>query len=235
MVAGLDAAARAASLRPVKKLLRGISDFRRRRTREYVEAFARLASTQSPDALLICCADSRVAPNVFASVEPGDLLVVRNVGNLVPRYAEEMESDRIGASVPAAIELAVHAMHVRDVIVCGHSGCAAMRAICGEASLGGMPHLAAWLRHGQPALEGLGPPPAELSRQDHLSQRNVRLQLEHLRSYPAVRQAEASGGLRLHAWWFDIARAEVLDYDASTQRYEPLDEARVERLLGKQG
>jgi len=220
---------------PVKKLLRGIADFRRRRTPEYVEAFARLASTQSPDALLICCADSRVAPNVFASVEPGDLLVVRNVGNLVPRYAAEMAADRVGASVPAAIELAVRAMHVRDVIVCGHSGCAAMRALCGEAHMDGTPHLAAWLRHGEPALEGLGPPPAGLSRQDHLSQRSVHLQLEHLRSYPVVRDAEAAGGLRLHAWWFDIAKAEVLEHDAREGRFVPLDEARVERMLEQEG
>ncbi len=216
----------------MKKLLRGISDFRRRRTAEYVETFARLASTQSPDALLICCADSRVAPNVFASVEPGDLLVVRNVGNLVPRYVADMASDRVGASVPAAIELAVRAMHVRDVIVCGHSGCAAMRALCSEMSTEGTPHLAAWLRHGEGALEGLGPPPPGLSRQDHLSQRSVHLQLEHLRSYPVVRDAEAAGELRLHAWWFDIAKAEVLDYDGGARRFVPLDEARVERMLG---
>lgn len=222
-------------LRPVKKLLRGIAEFRRTRPAGYEETFARLALTQAPDALLICCADSRVAPNVFASVEPGDLLVVRNIGNLVPRYAAATAATRAGASVPAAIELAIAAMHVRDVVVCGHSSCAAMRSLYAGEPHEHEPHLAAWLRHGAPALEGLGPTPPGVAPHDHLSQRSVRLQLENLRSYPIVRQAEAAGKLRLNAWWFDIARAEVLDFDAAADRFVPLDEARVERLLAERG
>lgn len=210
----------------------GIAEFRRSRPPGYVEAFARLALTQTPDALLICCADSRVAPNVFASVEPGDLLVVRNVGNLVPRYSESA-TDRPGASVPAAIELAIESLHVRDVIVCGHSECAAMRAIHSGERRPHSPHLAAWLRHGEPARSRLGATPAGLAPYDHLSQQSVRLQLDHLRSYPIVRDAEASGALRLHAWWFDIGRAEVLDYDDASGRYVPLDDARVATLLAR--
>ncbi|MFO0934317.1 MAG: carbonic anhydrase [Planctomycetota bacterium] len=219
----------------MKKLLRGIAEFRRTRPAGYEETFARLALTQAPDALLICCADSRVAPNVFASVEPGDLLVVRNIGNLVPRYAAATAATRAGASVPAAIELAIAAMHVRDVVVCGHSSCAAMRSLYAGEPHEHEPHLAAWLRHGAPALEGLGPTPPGVAPYDHLSQRSVRLQLENLRSYPIVREAEAAGKLRLNAWWFDIARAEVLDFDAATGRFVPLDEARVERLLAERG
>jgi carbonic anhydrase len=216
----------------VKKLLRGIVEFRRSRPAGYAEAFSKLATTQTPDALLICCADSRVAPNVFASVEPGDLLVLRNVGNLVPRY-DEVTADRAGASVPAAIELAIRLLHVRDVIVCGHSSCAAMRVIHSGEKPKDAPHLSAWLRHGAPAREGLGPTPPGLPPHDHLSQRSVRLQLEHLRTYPMVRHAEAAGELRLHAWWFDIGRAEVLDFDAPAGRFVPLDEARVDSLLAQ--
>lgn len=214
----------------MKKLLRGIAEFRRTRPPGYVETFAKLALTQSADALLICCADSRVAPNVFASVEPGDLLVIRNIGNLVPRFVEP-QGDRVGASVPAAIEMAIRSLHVRDVIVCGHSECAAMRAIHSGRRPDGAPHLTAWLQHGERAREDLGPTPAGMAPHDHLSQRSVLLQLEHLRSYPVVREAEAAGALRLHAWWFDIRRAEVLDYDIATRRFVPLDDARVDELL----
>ena len=214
----------------MKKLLRGIAEFRRTRPPGYVEAFAKLALTQTADALLICCADSRVAPNVFASVEPGDLLVIRNLGNLVPRFVEP-QGDRVGASVPAAIEMAIRSLHVRDVIVCGHSECAAMRAIYSGKRPENAPHLAAWLTHGEGARDGLGPTPAGMAPHDHLSQRSVLLQLEHLRSYPIVREAEASGELRLHAWWFDIRRAEVLDYDTASRRFVPLDDARVDELL----
>ena len=217
----------------MKKLLKGIAEFRRKRPEGYAEAFAKLALTQAPDALLICCADSRVAPNVFASVEPGDLLVVRNIGNLVPRYADDAAANRAGASVPAAIELAIGSLHVRDVIVCGHSSCAAMRAILGGERPKDAPHLDAWLRHGEPALAGLGVPPPGLPPFDHLSQRSVRLQVENLLTYPAVRDAVAAGALRLHAWWFDIGRAEVLDFDGTAGRFVPLDDARVERLLAQ--
>ena len=217
----------------VKKLLRGISEFRRTRPADYVESFARLALTQAPDALLICCADSRVALNVFASVEPGDLLVVRNVGNLVPRFTAADATPRTGASVPAANEFALGSLHVRDVVVCGHSACAAMRSIHAREPHADAPHLAAWLRHGAPALDDLGPPPPGLAPWDHLSQRSVRLQLENLRSYPAVREAEAAGRLRLHAWWFDIGRAEVLDYDRDAGKFVPLDDDRVDRLLAQ--
>jgi carbonic anhydrase len=216
----------------VKKLLQGIAEFRRRRPPTYVEEFGKLALGQSPDALLICCSDSRVAPNVFASVEPGDLLVVRNVGNLVPLF-EEAPQGRGGTSVPAAIELAIQALHVGDIIVCGHSECAAMRAIVSGRPPADAPHLAAWLRHGEPAREGLGPPPTGVAPHDHLSQKSVLLQLENLRSYPIVRAAEAAGRVRLHAWWFDIRRAEVLDFDRAAGTFVPLDELRVARLLAQ--
>jgi carbonic anhydrase len=216
----------------MRKLLRGMADFRRTRPPGHAEALSRLATGQAPDALLVCCADSRVAPNVFASVEPGDLLVVRNVGNLVPRHTD-VASDRAGASVPAAIELAIGSLRVRDVVVCGHSSCAAMRLLHTGERPAGAPHLAAWLRHGEPAREGLGPAPAGMDPADHLSQRSAVLQLAHLRTYPVVRAAEAEGALRLHAWWFDIGRAEVLAHDAGTDRFVPLDEARIEALVAR--
>ena len=213
----------------MRKLLRGIADFRRTRRAEQAETFARLALGQRPDALLIACSDSRVAPNVFASLEPGDLFVVRNVGNLVPPFASAGAA--AGHSVAAAVEFALHALPVHDVVVCGHSECGAMRAIHDGKVPPDSPHLAAWLAHGRPVLEGLGAPPPGLPPHDHLSQKSVLRQVENLRGYPGVRTAEGEGRLRLHAWWFDIARAEVLDFDAPSGRYVPLDEERVAWLL----
>lgn len=214
----------------VKKLLRGIAEFRRRRSPWYVDDVAKHAMHQAPDALLICCSDSRVAPNVFASVEPGDLLVVRNIGNLVPEFVDP-SGYQGGTSVPAAIEFAIHRLHVRDIIVCGHSECGAMHAIASAEDMSKTPHLAYWLRHGKEVLEDRRPAPAGMPRHDYLSQRNALLQLTHLRTYPAIQEAEAEGRLRLNAWWFNIARAEVLDYDEPTDTFVPLDDLRVERRL----
>jgi carbonic anhydrase len=212
----------------VKKLLRGIAEFRRTRRADYAETFARLALGQRPDALLIACSDSRVAPNLFASTEPGDVFVVRNVGNLVPPCATAGKAS--GHSVPAAIEFALEALTVKDVIVCGHSDCGAIRAIYEGRVPATAPHLATWLDHGRGVLPK-GHDETGLPLLDALSQRSTLLQIEHLRTYPCVQKAEAEGRVRLHAWWFDIRHAEVLDHDAATGRFVPLDEARVDALI----
>lgn len=212
----------------MRKLVRGIVDFRNNVRPKTRATFARLALGQSPDALFIACSDSRVAANVFASTEPGDLFVVRNVGNIVAPAAPDglsIADDSEGA----AIEFAVGQLAVRDIIVCGHSSCGAMAGLMrGRANLTA-PHLKSWLRHAERSLErvpDLNAPGAA----DRLSQENALLQLEHLRTYPLVAEAEAKGALRLHAFWFNIGEAEVLVHDPLQGRFVPLDEKQVERL-----
>src|SRR2546425_13171604 len=106
----------------MRKLVQGIVDFRKSRRLDYAETFARLALRQKPDALYIACSDSRVQANVFASTEPGDLFVVRNPGNLVSPAGPDGKS-LSDESEAAAIEFALDVLEVRDIIVCGHSGC----------------------------------------------------------------------------------------------------------------
>lgn len=211
----------------MKKLIRGIIEFRRTRRPEYAATFAKLALGQHPDALFIACSDSRVVPNLFASTEPGDLFVVRNVGNIVPPCGPGGVSAS-DESEAAAIELAVLSLKVKDIIVCGHSECAAMRTLHDGLADGLPPHLRAWLRHSRPARErfenGARTAP-DLSAPNHLSQLNALLQLEHLRTYPVVRQAESERRLSLHAWWFDIAQADVLAWKASESRFVLIDES----------
>jgi carbonic anhydrase len=217
----------------VKKLIQGIVEFRRKLRPDYRETFARLALGQSPDALFIACSDSRVVPNLFASTEPGDLFVVRNPGNLIaPCGPDGMSlSDE---SEAAAIEFTVLALGVSDVIVCGHSECGAMRLLLeGNQDLR-TPHLHAWLRHAEGALRQVqcgARMKAELALHNHLSRLNVLGQLDHLRTYPVVHDRLKQGRLRLHAWWFDIAQAEVLSYDAESGCYRVIDDAEASRLL----
>ena len=208
----------------MKKLLQGIADFHHRVRPGVREAFARLALGQAPDCLFVACSDSRVVPNLFASTDPGDLFVVRNVGNLVPPCGDGGLSvgDR---SEGAAIEFAVLNLGVRDVVVCGHSECGAMRAMLATRPLPGAPNLHDWLHHGEASMRRLEGDPGfglGLPEHDRLGQANVLQQLEHLRGYPAVREAMHQGRLRLHGWWFDIAGAEVHAYDADLHRFVPL-------------
>ena len=212
----------------MRKLVQGIVEFRRSRRPDYAETFSRLALRQKPDALYIACSDSRVQANVFASTEPGDLFVVRNPGNLVSPAGPDGKS-LSDESEAAAIEFAVGQLEVRDIIVCGHSSCGAMSALLRGRESVSAPHLRSWLRHAERALERV-PDRTAVEAVDRLSQANVLLQLEHLRTYPLVERAEKESGLRLHAFWFDIGNAEVLAYDPGQDRFVPLDERQAERL-----
>lgn len=217
----------------MKKLVRGILDFRRHTLPFYRETFARLATGQSPDCLFISCSDSRVVPTMFASSNPGDLFSMKNVGNLVP--LSDPSGKAIGdESEAAAIEFAVNHLKVKDIIVCGHSSCGAMKALLAGGIVEGAPNLTAWLRHAQPALDrlkvervvGSGLPPY-----DQLSQLNVLVQLEQILTYPVVHERVALGELRLHGWWFEIPDARVHAFKANVQKFVPLDETEGEHLL----
>lgn len=217
----------------MKKLLRGIVEFRKNVRPGYRETFARLALGQSPDALLIACSDSRVVPNLFASTEPGDLFVIRNAGNLIAPCGPDGRSVS-DESEAAAIEFAILALNVSDIIVCGHSECGAMRLLLEGARHLEAPHIRSWLQHAEEALrrvrtgERMTP---ELPLHNHLSQLNVLLQVEHLRSYPVVRERLEARRLRLHAWWFDIAQAEVLAHEPENRRFSVIDETAADRLI----
>jgi carbonic anhydrase len=214
----------------MRKLLRGIVDFRRNRRPEYAETFARLALGQAPDALFIACSDSRVVPNLFASTEPGDLFVLRNVGNIVAPCGKDgaSESDE---SEAAALEFSILSLGVNDVIVCGHSECGAMRALVEGRETLSMAHLRSWLRHAEPALErhrAGAPGTIGLAPHNQVGQLNVLLQLEHLRSYPFIAEAERAGRIKLHAWWFDIAGADVYEWRENARSFGLVDEQSVD-------
>ena len=213
----------------MRKLLDGIIEFRKTVRPGFRETFAKLALGQSPDALFIACSDSRVAPNVFASTDPGDLFVVRNVGNMIPACG----SDGMSAgdeSEAAAIEFALRNLSVKDIVVCGHSECGAMQALVNGLKGLDLPHLKLWLGTGLPALEKLARGElldSHLAPHNCLSQLNVIEQMANLMTYPIVKEKVLKGKLRIHGWWFDIANAEVQVYAPQLKRFVVLDESYV--------
>ncbi len=221
----------------MKKLIEGIVEFRRTTQESYRKSFGKLATGQSPDTLFIACSDSRVVPNTFASTNPGDLFVLRNVGNMIPPCDEQgvYVSDE---SEAAAIEYAVQTLGVRNIIVCGHSECGAMRAIQGDRRTLEMPNLRSWLRHGEPALSHLNAGMSldtGLAPHNQLSQLNVLLQMEHVKSYPTVRRQVEAGLLAVHGLWFDIGNADVYAYEDTFNRFLLIDEEEAARLLERLG
>ncbi|MBI4208515.1 MAG: carbonic anhydrase [Deltaproteobacteria bacterium] len=210
----------------MKKLIQGIIDFRKHRLAEYREKFSKLALGQSPDALFITCSDSRVVPNLFASTDPGDLFVIRNVGNFIPPCNSDghSEGDR---SEWAAIEFSILQLHVSDMIVCGHSECGAIQAILQGLQKVSGSHLQSWLQYGENApsmLTGIEFSSEPLAQHNKISQANVLLQLEHLKTYPLIQKRIQMGRLHLHGWWFDIGSGDVYSFNKSTQRFNLIAE-----------
>lgn len=197
------------------QLARGISAFQRNTAPLVRGELARLAREgQRPSQLFLTCADSRLVTSMITSSGPGDLFVVRNVGNLVPLPGEENGDD----SVAAAIEYAVDVLKVRSITVCGHSGCGAMQALMNAEPGGAMTPLKRWLRHGLPSLERMaakdqpwarlaGRAPADAVEQLCLT--NVVQQLEHLRAYESVARALREGVLELHGMYFHVGEAQA--------------------------
>lgn len=217
----------------MRKLIRGIVDFRETRLPQYAERFRELSLGQAPDALLITCSDSRVVPELLISTDPGDLFVTRNVGNMVPPANAEGSSTG-DVSEASALEFSVLVLNVQDIIICGHSECGAMRAVVDQAPLPDAPNLHKWLHYCTSAafrLDQEGPLDRSRSRHDQLSQVNVLVQLEHLMSYAIVRDRVRSGTLHLSGWWFDIATGEMLAYERESRCFERIDRKTAERLL----
>ncbi|MFE5038874.1 SulP family inorganic anion transporter [Streptomyces sp. NPDC056683] len=197
------------------ELARGISAFQRDTAPLVREELARLAREgQRPSQLFLTCADSRLVTSMITSSGPGDLFVVRNVGNLVPLPGEENGDD----SVAAAIEYAVDVLKVRSITVCGHSGCGAMQALLGSGTGGAATPLGRWLRHGLPSLARLadeGGAGVQLAGRaaadtvERLCLANVVQQLEHLRAHDSVARALAAGALELHGMYFDVGEAQA--------------------------
>ncbi|MFE2465323.1 bifunctional SulP family inorganic anion transporter/carbonic anhydrase [Streptomyces mirabilis] len=197
------------------QLARGISAFQRNTAPLVRGELARLAREgQRPSQLFLTCADSRLVTSMITSSGPGDLFVVRNVGNLVPKPGEESGDD----SVAAAIEYAVDVLHVRSITVCGHSGCGAMQALLNAEPGGAQTPLKRWLRHGVPSLERMaakdhpwarlaGRAPADAVEQLCLT--NVVQQLEHLRAHESVARALREGALELHGMYFHVGEAQA--------------------------
>ncbi len=202
----------------MQTLEKGIHQFQANYFASNRRLFEQLAEKgQRPEALFITCCDSRVVPNLITSAAPGDLFIVRNIGNIVPR----VDRNVIGG-VSAAIEYAVQVLNVANVIVCGHTQCGAIDAILDPDSTRQLPFVSRWLglsssiprliaeRYGH--LEGE-------ARKTAAVQENVLEQLENLRSFDFVSQRLQDGTLKMNGWVFKIATGTVYDYDPVSQQF----------------
>ena len=197
------------------RLVEGLRQFRREYFPKFREHYQRLVSEgQKPSTLFLGCADSRVVPDLLTNALPGDLFVVRNVGNLVPPF----EPDAGFHGTSAGIEFATLILKVKDIVVCGHSHCGAIRALFAPLP-DDTPHIKQWLELARPALVDLEMTEPNLRRAE---MRSVVLQLERLLTFPMVRERVERGDLCLHAWYYVIEEGQVLGLDTGSGEFQPL-------------
>jgi carbonic anhydrase len=207
----------------VTRLLQGHRKFRAdyfEHERELFESLARRG--QHPTAMFICCCDSRVVPNLIVDAHPGDLFVLQNIANIIPRYEEGQLHNR---SVGAALDYAVHVLKIPHIVVCGHTQCGGLQALLdGPDRLAGeMPTLANWLRDAASVLGRIRGEmkPEAIARQ--LVFENVVVQLENLVTYPVVERALEEDVLEIHGWVYDIADGSLRVYHPKEDVFRPTE------------
>lgn len=208
----------------MQKLIAGVHKFRSDQFGRYREMFRRLSREgQKPHTLFITCSDSRVLAELITQSNPGDLFVVKNAGNIVPPANVTGDTN----STAAAIEFAVESLGVSDIVICGHSQCGAMQALVdGVPNPDQVPHLARWIEVAAPVRETVRERYAHLTTHAEqitaTAEENVLFGLDNLHSYPCVSRRLEQETLRLHAWFFNIAKAELFAYDPVEQQFMPL-------------
>ena len=205
----------------MNRLIEGVAKFRRDVYPQYEELFAELANAQAPETLFITCADSRIVPDLITQSKPGELFICRNAGNMVPAYGEAF------GGVSATIEYAVTVLPIRDIVVCGHTGCGAMKALMHPEQAESMSAVKSWLHHGQLARRIVEDHHKDLSEDEkirRLTEENVIAQLEHLRTHPSVASRLRTDAVRLHGWVYEIGTGRIQAYDAAQGRFVPVEE-----------
>ena len=206
----------------MQQLIDGYARFRSQVFPQQSGLFEQLAKGQQPQALFICCSDSRVVPEMIVQGAPGTLFPCRSVGNLVPPPLES------SSGVAATIEYAVRVLKVPDVIVCGHSDCGAMKGILESEKLESLPAVRSYLRHAGPSSKWLthflryasSMPYEEKLRL--LTEANVIAQLGNLRAHPVVDEALKKNAVQIHGWIYDIGSGAITQFDADQGVFNPL-------------
>ncbi|MDX1411892.1 MAG: carbonic anhydrase [Nitrospirales bacterium] len=200
----------------MKDLLKGFNKFHREVFVSKQELFERLARGQEPQALFITCSDSRIDPTLLTQTEPGDLFILRNAGNLIPPYGA------VVGGTTATIEFGVSVLKVKEIIVCGHTDCGAMKALMQPESLQELPAVREWLRIAESTRQIMKDGYPDLRGEELFSEtikENVLVQIEHLRTHPSVAKRLRRGDLQIHGWVYSIATGEVWVYDSERRKF----------------
>jgi len=202
---------------------KGHAAFQKIKFKQGKERFKKLVDEgQHPKALFIGCSDSRVMPAMITGSKPGDLFIVRNIGNFVAPYKPDADYH----ATASAIEYAVTVLEVSDIIVCGHSHCGAIEALhknikATEENI----HTLKWLELGNEAkkvsLLAYGKNDKE-NMLRYTEKISVVYQLDNLLTYPGVKKRVEKGTLFLHGWYYHMKNGDIEYYDDENYEFKPL-------------
>ncbi len=204
----------------MQNLLSGLHQFHSDVVQRERDFFKQLATGQNPSTLFVTCSDSRIDPNLITQTNPGELFVLRNAGNIVPPHGASNGGEA------ATIEYAVAALGVKDIVICGHSHCGAIKALLAPESTANLPLVSAWLKHAETTRRIMVENYKQLSGVAQLEvaiQEHVLVQIENIQTHPAVAVKLQRGELTLHAWIYRLETGEMLAY-SSQDGFAPLTE-----------
>lgn len=203
----------------MQRLIEGIHQFQQENFRPLKGLFEKLAHGQAPETLFITCSDSRIDPNLLTRSKPGELFILRNAGNIVPPHGAANGGEA------ATIEFAVAGLGVKDIIICGHSHCGAMKGLLEPETVAALPAVSTWLSHAATTQRIVRDNYQHLDGHKLLTatvEENVLVQLENLRTLPAVASRLIRGDLHLHGWVYKIETGEVFAFDSRQGQFVSL-------------
>lgn len=203
-------------------LFDGVKEFNANDFLENKELFEKIGRSQEPHTLFIGCSDSRIVPNLITKTLPGELFVIRNIANLVPPYRT---SDEFLATT-SAIEYSVKILNVSTILICGHSNCGGCNALYMDEARGDeIPHTRKWLelaknvRSKMLKLKIADPAVREWMTE----QLNIVEQMNHLLSYPYIREKYNKGELNILGWYYIIGTGEVFNYQKNENKFVKIE------------
>ncbi len=201
----------------MKKLIKGLREFKTSYFSTHQQLFEQLSHAQKPRVLFITCSDSRMDPNLITQAEVGELFVIRNAGNIIPPYGATNGGEG------ATIEYAIQALDIEQVVICGHTHCGAIKGLLTLDSLKeDMPLVYDWLKYAE-ATRRIVKDNYKTYQSEQLLEiaiaENVLTQIENLKTYPIVHSRLYQGKLKIYGWIYHIETGEVLAYDPVSHAY----------------
>lgn len=205
----------------MQNLFDGVKEFLANDYLEMKRHFHKLGKGQNPHTLFVGCSDSRIVPNLITKTLPGELFVIRNIANLVPVYRESEEY----LSTTSAVEYAVQMLGVENIIICGHSNCGGCRAVyMSKEQTASIPHTRRWVQLMEKVRDKVIElkPVDEAERDLQTEQLNIVQQMNHLLSYPYIKEKYRAGTLKILGWYYIIETGEVFNYNIKKRLFEKI-------------